>query len=77
MEEFQKYLSRPFFTVIFRPEMLKYHPYSILTGETMVGFVIYRVLRTHKPQLTFLTHNISDIGGKFMIAKLIENLIFF
>ena len=21
--------------------MLKFHPYSILTGETMVGFVIY------------------------------------
>jgi hypothetical protein len=27
-----------------RPEMLKFHPYSILTGETMVGFVIFCVL---------------------------------
>ena len=24
--------SRPLFTIIFRPEMLKFHPYSILTG---------------------------------------------
>ena len=26
------YFSRPLFTIIFRPEMLKLHPYSILTG---------------------------------------------
>ena len=39
MEEFQKY-----FTIIFMPEMLKFHPYSILTGEIMVEFVIYCVL---------------------------------
>ena len=32
------------FTIIFKPEMLKFHPYSILTGETMVGVVIYCVL---------------------------------
>ena len=38
MEEFQ---NRPLFTIIFRPEMIKFHPYSILTGEVMVGFVIY------------------------------------
>ena len=25
--------------------MLKFHPYSILTGDTMVGFVIFCVLR--------------------------------
>ena len=31
----------PLFTIIFRPEMLKFHQYSILAGETMVGFVIY------------------------------------
>ena len=37
--------SRPLFTIIFRPEMLKFQPYSILTGETMVGFVIYCVLK--------------------------------
>ena len=26
------------------PEMLKFHPYSILTGDTRVEFVIYCVL---------------------------------
>ena len=36
--------SRPLFTVIFRPEMQKFHPYSILTGQTMVRFVMYCVL---------------------------------
>ena len=36
--------SRPLFIVIFRPDMLKFHPYSILTRDTMVGFVIYCVL---------------------------------
>ena len=30
--------------IIFRPEMLKFRPYSILTGDTRVEFVIYRVL---------------------------------
>ena len=37
--------SRPLFTIIFRPEMLKFHPYSILTGQTMVRFVMYCVLK--------------------------------
>ena len=32
------------FKNIFRPEMLKFHPYSILTGDTRVEFVIYSVL---------------------------------
>ena len=46
MEKFQKYfVFRPVFTIIFRLEMLKFHQYSILTRETMVGFVIYCVLR--------------------------------
>ena len=35
---------RPLFIIIFRPEMLKFHPYSILTGDTMVWFFIYCVL---------------------------------
>ena len=41
---FKKKNSRPLFTIFFRPEMLKFHPYSILTGQTMVGFVIYCML---------------------------------
>ena len=40
---FKNIFSRPLFTIIFRPEMLKFHPYSILTGDTMVGFVIFCV----------------------------------
>ena len=40
MKEFQKYFFQTTFTIIFRPEMLKFHPYSILTGDTMAEFVI-------------------------------------
>ena len=40
---FKNIFSRPLFTIIFRPEMLKFHPYSILTRQTMVRFVIYCV----------------------------------
>ena len=42
---FKNIFPRPLFIIIFRPEMLKFHPYSILTGDTRVEFVIYRVLR--------------------------------
>ena len=48
MEEFQKKIPRPLFIIIFRPEMLKFHPYSILTGDTRVEFVIYCVLADSK-----------------------------
>ena len=41
---FKNIFSRPLFTIIFRPEMLKFHPYSILTADTMVRFVIFCVL---------------------------------
>ena len=37
---------RPLFIIIFRPEMLKFHSYAILTRDTRVEFVIYRVLRS-------------------------------
>ena len=40
----QNIFSRPLFTISFRPEMLKFHPYSILTGDLKVGFVIFCVL---------------------------------
>jgi hypothetical protein len=32
------------FIIVFRPEILKFHPYSILTGDTRVEFVIYCML---------------------------------
>jgi hypothetical protein len=45
---FENIFSKPLFTIIFRPEKLKFHQYSILTRETMVGFDIYCVLRICK-----------------------------
>ena len=41
---FKNIFPRPLFIIIFRPEMLKFHPYSILTGDIRVEFVIYCVL---------------------------------
>ena len=41
---FKNIFPRPLFIIIFWPEMLKFHPYSILTGDTRVEFVIYNVL---------------------------------
>ena len=41
---FRNIFPRPLFIIIFSPEMLKFHPYSILTGDTRVEFVIYCVL---------------------------------
>ena len=41
---FKNIFPRPLFIIIFRPEMLKFHPYSILTMDTRVEFVIYCVL---------------------------------
>ena len=42
---FKNIFSRSLVTSFsFRPEMLKFQPYSILTGDTMVGFVIFFVL---------------------------------
>ena len=52
---FKNISSRPLFTIIFRPEMLKFDPYSILTGDTMVGFVIYCVLISDNESLM---HNV-------------------
>ena len=41
---FRYIFSKSLFIIIFRPEMLKFHPYSILTGDTRVEFVTYCVL---------------------------------
>ena len=42
---FKNIFSRPLFTNIFWPKMLKFQPYAILTGKTIVRFVIFCVLR--------------------------------
>ena len=42
---FKNIFPRPLFIIIFRPEMLKFHPYSILTVDARVEFVIYCMLK--------------------------------
>ena len=37
-------LSKKTPSFLFGPKMLKFYPYSILTGETIAGFVTYCVL---------------------------------
>ena len=51
--DFQNILPRPLFIIIFRPERLKFHPYSILTGDTRVEFVIYSVFRQNDGPLKY------------------------
>ena len=41
---FKNISSRPLFTVIFRPEMLTFYPYSKLTRKQWSDFVVYCVL---------------------------------
>ena len=41
---FKIILSRPLFIIIFRPKILFFITYSILTGQTKVEFAIYWVL---------------------------------
>ena len=64
---FKNIFSRPLFTIIFRPEMLKFHPYSILTGDTMVRFVIFCVLSMICP--TFLLLAIWKCHAKLTFAS--------
>ena len=56
-----------FFTIIFRPEMLKFHPYSILTGDTIVGFAIFCVLIVRVPcsEQTCFFMNLKIMSLKF------------
>ena len=67
---FKNIFSRPLFTIIFRPEMLKFHPYSILTGETMVGFVIYCVLIAIASQIYTKYLNSKLLGPVVCFAQL-------
>ena len=64
MEEYQKKICRPLFTIIFRPEMLKFHPYSVLTGDTMVGFVIFCVLKGTKTIMKICNPKLFFIGSR-------------
>ena len=42
---FKNIFSRPLFTIIFMPEMLKFYPYSILTGVTVQWSYTHCVLK--------------------------------
>ena len=65
--------SRPLFTIIFRPEMLKFRPYSISTGQTMVRFVIYCVLRQMGGKIKIFLSTFLDIKNN--IAPLLDPII--
>ena len=43
--------------------MQKFHPYFILTGETMVGFVIFYVLMTIDPFLAELLRQLEEFDA--------------
>ena len=60
---FKNIFSRPLFTIIFRTGILKFHPYSILTVDTMVEFVIFCVLS--KVQEFFTYYSDYPNGPKF------------
>ena len=68
--------SRLLFIIIFRPEMLTFHPYSILTGDTMVEFVIFCVLRGYCPYIYTLPVLKSYVAPS-MGSSSINDLFFF
>ena len=53
--------------------MLKFHQYSILTGETMVGFVIYCVLNS----TTVIMLISGIIWGCYVLALFFKLLFYF
>ena len=63
---FKNIFSRPLFTIIFRSEMLKFYPYSILTGERMVGFVIFCVLITRRLDKSFISQNYTHYVNAYI-----------
>ena len=65
-KNFKNIFSRPLFTVIFRLEMLM-HPYSILTGNTMVGFLIFCVLRSIRPLVPHRFWSDTEIWFRFAV----------
>ena len=75
--KFKNIFSRPLFTIIFRPETLKCHQYSILTGQTMVRFVIYCVLSSSVLRIVklinacyFVASSLHTIGAQWKIGTL-------
>ena len=58
---FKNIFPRPLVIIIFRPEMLKFHQYSILKGDNRVEFVIYCVLKALLKRKTLVVSNYSNV----------------
>ena len=63
---FKNIFPRPLINIIFRPEMLKFHPYSILTGDTRFEFVIY-ILCVKKSMVYIGT----EYFGSFLVVTIL------
>jgi hypothetical protein len=71
---FKNIFPRLLFIIIFRPEMLKFHPYSILTGDTRVEFVIYRVLIRLRNSSVFIP-KLPGLGIMIFFSNLSTNRV--
>ena len=66
---FKNIFPRTLFIIIFKPEMLKFHPYSILTGDTRVEFVVNRVFGNIKQRFAVLkVSNINNHDGSNLVC---------
>ena len=72
---FKNIFPRTLFMLTFRPEMLKFHQYSILTGDTRVEFVIFSVLifRTTLLLILFDINLIFCSWENHMVQDIIQN----
>ena len=68
---FKNIFPRSLFIIIFRPEMLKFHPYSILTGDTRVEFVIYCVLKFSQISIFYQSSHLEYSGFYNSICSMI------
>ena len=74
---FKNTFPRPLFIIIFSPEMLKFQPYSILTGQTVFRLVIYCVLSSSVLRIVklinagyFVASSLHTIGAQWKIGTL-------
>ena len=74
---FKNIFSRPLFTIISRPEILKFHPYSILTGETMVRFVIYCVLSCNIQNWVFRPYLKTSLVSSELLRIITQEMLSF
>ena len=72
---FKNLHSSPLFTILIRPEMLKFHPYSTLTGETRVEFDIYRVLKKDCCQIQDLSKYIVRLRQRMKYLLMVHSFL--